>query len=169
MRGFCRGRTMADGGTLRHRARCDAFERELVLSRVGYRILRDGNDVYKNMPVGASSVLAALELVAAESPSSAPPGHLLPVEDGEKGVREDALVEHQKSPDPTACCLLPVKMQPVAMRLQPAARHVRLGTQQMHQRPETAAMVHLLEMRHLMGRDIVEDEGRRQDQPPGIG
>ena len=79
---------MADGGTLRHRARCDAFERELVLSRVGYRILRIGNDhVYKNMPVGVSSVLAALELVSAENPSSAPPGHLLPADAGRRESR----------------------------------------------------------------------------------
>ena len=42
-----------------------------MLSRLGYQILRIGNDhVYKNMPVGVSSVLAALELVSAENPSS---------------------------------------------------------------------------------------------------
>ena len=30
-------------------------------------------------------------------------------------------------------------------------------------------MIHVLEMRHLMGGDIIEHIGRRQDEPPGIG
>ena len=34
------------------------------------------------------------------------------------------------------------------------------------QPPETSPMIHVLEMRHLMGRDIIEDEGRRQDKAP---
>jgi very-short-patch-repair endonuclease len=49
-------------------------QRELVLSRLGFRILRVGNlDVYKNMPDVLSAVLTALEQRArAEEPSSAP-------------------------------------------------------------------------------------------------
>jgi very-short-patch-repair endonuclease len=60
-------------------------QRELILSRLGYRILRVGNDVYKSMPAVLSTVLAALEAPSqAEDPSSAPPGHLLPAKTGRR-------------------------------------------------------------------------------------
>ncbi len=61
-------------------------QRELVLSRLGFRILRVGNlDVYQNMPDVLSTVLAALEQqLRAEDPSSAPPGSLLPVRTGRR-------------------------------------------------------------------------------------
>ena len=102
---------MADEGTLRHRAtrlRYDT-ERELVLSRLDYRIFQVGNDdMYKNKPAVLSTVLAALELASqAEGPSSAPSGHLLPVENGEKGVWGDAAVTLLKGPGPTAYCPMP--------------------------------------------------------------
>jgi very-short-patch-repair endonuclease len=77
-----------------------AYDRqcELILSRLGYRILRVGNDdVYKSMPAVLSTVLAALEAPSqAEDPSSAPSGHLLPVKNGEKGVRRVALASKLK-------------------------------------------------------------------------
>jgi hypothetical protein len=42
-------------------------------------------DVYQNMPDVLSAVLAALEQqLRAEDPSSAPPGHLLPVRTGRR-------------------------------------------------------------------------------------
>jgi len=61
-------------------------KRELVLSNLGFRILRVGNlDVYHNMPDVLSAVLAALEQqILVEDPSSAPPGHLLPVSTGRR-------------------------------------------------------------------------------------
>jgi very-short-patch-repair endonuclease len=61
-------------------------QRELILSRLGYRILRVGNDdVYKNMPAVLSTVLTALQATSQpEDPSSAPPGHLLPVNTGRR-------------------------------------------------------------------------------------
>jgi very-short-patch-repair endonuclease len=61
-------------------------QRELILSRLGYRILRVGNDdVYKNMPAVLSTVLTALQATSQpEDPSSAPSGHLLPVNTGRR-------------------------------------------------------------------------------------
>jgi len=61
-------------------------QRELVLSRLGFRILRVGNlDVYLNMHDVLSTVLMALEQqLQAEDPSSAPSGHLLPVSTGRR-------------------------------------------------------------------------------------
>jgi very-short-patch-repair endonuclease len=61
-------------------------ERELVLSRLGFRILRVGNlDVYQNISNVLSAVLTALEQqMQTEDPSSAPPGHLLPVRTGRR-------------------------------------------------------------------------------------
>jgi len=60
--------------------------RELFLSRLGYRVLRVGNDdIYENMTGVLSAVLESLEAVPqAEDPSSAPPGHLLPVGTGRR-------------------------------------------------------------------------------------
>src|SRR5712671_4565406 len=36
-----------------------------------------------------------------------------------------------------------------------------------HDAPEPRRVVHLDEMRHLMGGEVIEHEGRREDQPPG--
>ena len=60
--------------------------RELVLSQLGFRILRVGNlDVYQNMDSVLSAVLAALEQqLRSADPSSAPLGHLLPVSTGRR-------------------------------------------------------------------------------------
>jgi very-short-patch-repair endonuclease len=59
--------------------------RELFLSRLGYRVLRVGNDdIYKNMTGVLSAVLESLEAVPqAEDPSSAPPGTFSPLARGE--------------------------------------------------------------------------------------
>jgi very-short-patch-repair endonuclease len=61
-------------------------ERELVLSRLWFRILRVGNlDVYQSISNVLSAVLTALEQqMHEEDPSSAPPGHLLPVRTGRR-------------------------------------------------------------------------------------
>src|SRR5687768_18388815 len=62
-----------------------------------------------------------------------------------------------------------IGMQLGAMRLEPALGAARMRAMAENQAPEAAAMIHMLEMRHLVRRDIVEDEGRRQDEAPGIG
>ena len=45
----------------------------------------------------------------------------------------------------------------------------RLRAMAEHQAPEARAVIQVLEMRDFMRGDIVEHEGRREDQPPGIG
>jgi very-short-patch-repair endonuclease len=67
-------------------------ERTRTLSDLGYRVLRIGNDdAYKNLAGVLATILDALERGLRRShpqgktPSSAPPGHLLPHCAGEKG------------------------------------------------------------------------------------
>ena len=58
-------------------------------------------------------------------------------------------------------------MQLRAMGLQPGFRLCGLGTKAFRQRPEFVRMVVMAQMRRFMRGEIIEDEGRRQNQPPG--
>ena len=62
-----------------------------------------------------------------------------------------------------------VTMQVGAVRVEPGlgARDVRADA--LDHAPEPPRVVHLDEMRDLVRREIVEHEGRREDQPPRIG
>src|SRR3984893_19327763 len=54
-----------------------------------------------------------------------------------------------------------------SMRLEPGFRALRISRQAPDRGPERGGMVHMQEMRCLMRREVIEDETRRHDQPPG--
>ena len=62
---------------------------------------------------------------------------------------------------------LAVMVQGVAVALEPGFGLIRPGAQAVHHAPEALRVVHLLEMTHLVGGEVVEHESRRHDQPPG--
>src|SRR4249920_3586605 len=66
-----------------------------------------------------------------------------------------------------ALILDPVPMQIIAVGVEPALGALDVIADPVHHPPEPRRMVHLDEMRHFMRGEIVEHEGRRQDQPPG--
>jgi len=64
-----------------------------------------------------------------------------------------------------------VVIEPVAMQISPVNLEPGLGTGDMrtdavNQPPETAGVIHLDEMGDLVRGQIIEDEWRRQHQPP---
>src|ERR1700680_2147695 len=60
----------------------------------------------------------------------------------------------------------PVAMQVVAMGVEPGLGALDMVANLVDDPPESRRVVHLDEMRHLMGSKIVEHVGRSQDQPP---
>ena len=60
-------------------------------------------------------------------------------------------------------------MQLGTMRGEPGFGSGRLRANALDQPPEGMAVVHLDQMRDLVRGEIVEHEGWRQDQPPGLG
>src|ERR1700756_3022056 len=71
------------------------------------------------------------------------------------------------SPGRQKSILNPVAGQVVARIGEPPLGALDRGANPRHHPPEPRRMVHLDEMRYLMGGEIVEHEGRREDQPPG--
>jgi penicillin-binding protein 1A len=63
----------------------------------------------------------------------------------------------------------PIGMQAGAVLVQPVSRLLVPRHGARHQGPEARAVVHMAEVSHLVRREIVEHEGRRQNQPPGEG
>src|SRR5215218_6540850 len=58
-------------------------------------------------------------------------------------------------------------VQLAAEALQPAFRLVGPGAQVVGDLPEPVRMVEFAKVRHLVGREVVEHEGRSEDQAPG--
>ncbi len=56
-----------------------------------------------------------------------------------------------------------VAMQVVAMRVEPGLSPFNVTADSRHDFPESRRMVHLDQVRNLMGREIIEHVGRRQD------
>ena len=52
------------------------------------------------------------------------------------------------------------------MDVEPRLGPVCFGAHPFCQRPELCGMVHVLEVGHLMSGQIIENEGRREDQAP---
>src|SRR3546814_5213795 len=75
------------------------------------------------------------------------------------GWRRKGLLAGFRSGSAVAVELCPVPLQPGA-----AGGDVRV--QAVDQRPEWGAVVHFLQMRHLMGDDVVERRLRSENQPP---
>ena len=59
-----------------------------------------------------------------------------------------------------------IAVQLGAMPFQPAAGVVHARHRLAHQGPETRTVVHFLEMRDFMRRDIIKDESGRQNETP---
>ena len=60
----------------------------------------------------------------------------------------------------------PVAVQVIAVGVEPLLGAFGRGADPRHHPPEPRRVVHLDKMRHFMGGQIVEHEGRRKDQPP---
>src|SRR5882762_8013767 len=60
-------------------------------------------------------------------------------------------------------------MQVRAMGVEPGLGALGVGADPEDRAPEALRMIHLDEMRDLVRRQIVEHEGRRQDEAPGVG
>ena len=67
----------------------------------------------------------------------------------------------------TALVLDPVTMQIVAVGVEPALGAFDVVADAVDDAPEAGRMVHLDQMRHFMGGEIIQHIGWRQDQPPG--
>ena len=61
-----------------------------------------------------------------------------------------------------------VAMQQRAIAQEPRLRRIGLLRQFAHELPEARSVMHVPHMRDFVGHDIVEHEGRGEDQPPGI-
>src|SRR6266496_1168172 len=61
----------------------------------------------------------------------------------------------------------PVAMQIVAVGIEPGLGAVDMAADLAHHAPEPRRVVHLDQMRHFVGGEIVEHKGRREDQAPG--
>src|SRR5690242_18653973 len=61
----------------------------------------------------------------------------------------------------------PIPVQIVAVRIEPPLGALYRRADPRHHLPEPRRVVHLDEMRHFVGGEIVEHEGRREDQAPG--
>lgn len=74
-----------------------------------------------------------------------------------------AAAKHRK-PEPS----IPeaVAVQGLPLPPQPGAMAAVAGAKPFHHRPERCRMVHLRQMRHLMGRNIIQHRRRGHDQPP---
>jgi hypothetical protein len=66
-----------------------------------------------------------------------------------------------------ALILDPVAVQIIAVGVEPGLGAVDMAADLAHDAPEPRRVVHLDEMRHFMGGEIVQHVGRREDQPPG--
>jgi hypothetical protein len=65
-----------------------------------------------------------------------------------------------------ALVLNAVAMQVVAVGIEPGLGALDMTADFPDHPPEPRRMIHLDEMRHFMGGEIIQHEGRRQDQPP---
>src|SRR6202007_1491053 len=60
----------------------------------------------------------------------------------------------------------PIAMQVVAVGIEPGLGALDMAADPGDHPPESRRMIHLDQMRHLMGGEIVHHIGRREDQPP---
>ena len=58
-------------------------------------------------------------------------------------------------------------VQLAAMTLQPGLRLFHVRAELLAERPEVRAVVHFLQVRDLMGGEIIDHRGRRHDDAPG--
>ena len=58
-------------------------------------------------------------------------------------------------------------MQVGAVHIEPGFGALMVRTDALHQAPESRRVVHLDEVRHFMGGEIIKHLARRQDEPPG--
>ena len=59
-------------------------------------------------------------------------------------------------------------MQIAAVDVEPYLGALMVGTEALNEPPEPCGMIHLRQMRDFMRRKVIEDEGRREDQPPRV-
>lgn len=59
-------------------------------------------------------------------------------------------------------------MQIAAVNVEPDLGPLVIRAEALNETPEPRGVIHLGEMRDLMGREVIEDKRRREDQPPGI-
>jgi hypothetical protein len=59
-------------------------------------------------------------------------------------------------------------VQIAAVNVEPHLRALMVGTEALNETPEPCRVIHLREMRDFMRREVIEDKGRGEDQPPGI-
>src|SRR5580704_181509 len=68
---------------------------------------------------------------------------------------------------PPTSILDPITVQVIAVRIEPSLGTLDRRANPRYHPPEPRRVVHLDEMRHFVGGEIVEHEGRGEDQPPG--
>src|SRR5690349_19418771 len=69
----------------------------------------------------------------------------------------------------TAILRQAIAMQVAAVHVEPDLGALMVGAEAPHQPPEPRRVVHLDEMRDLVGGEICEHEARGENEPPGIG
>ena len=140
---------------------------------VGGKARRIAPPTWRVPPVPGPSRNARLRSHLTRSPSRRRMGAILrtafPIR--RPSVRTRPLIQVGRShslPDPgERMAPRPIPMQARPMRLEPGLRPVRLGRGAADEAPEFRRVVHVNHMRRLVRREIVEHEGRRENEAPG--